>query len=610
MSDESEKIIRDLIDNAEEFTPTDEASDRQNSARRGDTRRRDRSQTEFLIQLASEATPFHAPDGTGYVDVDINGHRETWAIRSETCRDWLSQLFFEETARAPSPEALKSALDSLGAQAKFKGAERKAYVRVARDDGNVYLDLGNKDWQAVEITHEGWSVIDRPPVRFRRPAGMMPLPIPSERGSIKTLAPFLNVRTKSDFVLVVAYLLTALRGRGPYWVMGVSGEQGSSKTTFTKIVRSIIDPHEAPLRSLPRDERDFFIAAANGHVLAFDNVSELKPWQSDVLCRIATGGSQGTRRLYTDQDEALISAQNPAILNGIEEVVERQDLVDRVLRLVLDSISDDRRLPEDEFWPRFNEELPGILGALLDAMVCGLKNYPKIAPKGLGRMADCCKFVMACEPALWPIGTFEEAYRHNREEAVQLGIEAEPVAAAIVEMAIQKMPMQTMQTMQTIISDLTPAKELMIFAGTATELNKVLRGYGDEFVTKSRHWPKVSQALSGKLTRVAPTLREWGIRIERDFLGRKHSRMIYLYVNKERFMKRSSSKGEVRPEDEIREAEVEGPSDDHETASNASPEGAISSSASSADTPKASSLEQALRRGIVVRKPKPKKPTT
>jgi hypothetical protein len=86
--------------------------------------------------------------------------------------------------------------------------------------------------------------------------------------------------------------------------------------------------------------------------------------------------------------------------------------------------------------------------------------------------------------------------------------------------------------------------------------------------------------------------------------------MIYLYVNKERFMKRSSSKGEVRPEDEIREAEVEGPSDDHETASNASPEGAISSSASSADTPKASSLEQALRRGIVVRKPKPKKPTT
>jgi hypothetical protein len=38
-------------------------------------------------------------------------------------------------------------------------------------------------------------------------------------------------------------------------------------------LRSLLDPNTAPLRALPREDRDLFIAANNGHVLAFDNVS-------------------------------------------------------------------------------------------------------------------------------------------------------------------------------------------------------------------------------------------------------------------------------------------------------------------------------------------------
>jgi hypothetical protein len=33
----------------------------------------------------------------------------------------------------------------------------------------------------------------------------------------------------------------------------------------------------APVRALPRDERELFIAASNGDVLAFDNLSGLPP---------------------------------------------------------------------------------------------------------------------------------------------------------------------------------------------------------------------------------------------------------------------------------------------------------------------------------------------
>jgi hypothetical protein len=42
-------------------------------------------------------------------------------------------------------------------------------------------------------------------------------------------------------------------------------------------------------RAIPQG-RDLFIAATNGHLLTFDNVSGLPAWISDTLCRLATGG--------------------------------------------------------------------------------------------------------------------------------------------------------------------------------------------------------------------------------------------------------------------------------------------------------------------------------
>jgi hypothetical protein len=68
-----------------------------------------------------------------------------------------------------------------------------------------------------------------PPVRFRRAAGMLPLPIPQRGGSLEALGPFLNVADRSGFVLAVAWLLAALRPGGPYPLLAVSGEHGSSQ---------------------------------------------------------------------------------------------------------------------------------------------------------------------------------------------------------------------------------------------------------------------------------------------------------------------------------------------------------------------------------------------
>jgi len=376
-------------------------------------------------------------------------------------------------------------------------------------NGALYLDLGDETWRAVEIDATGWRVIDNPPVRFRRASGMQPLPIPVSGGSIATLRSFLNVKSETDFVLVVAWALACLRSRGPYPVIVLSGEQGSAKSTFSAILRALLDPNTAPLRALPREDRDLFIAASNGHVLAFDNVSGLPAWISDTLCRLATGGGFAVRQLYTDQDEVLFDAARPVILNGIEDIVTRPDLADRAVFLTLEPIPEERRRPEAELWAAFEAERPRILGVLLDAVAEGLKRLPEIRLPKLPRMADFALWASACETAMWPTGTFWSAYCGNRDEAVEGVIDADPVAAAVRGF------MATTRT---------------VWTGNASNLLGALGEMVGERVTKSKAWPDSPRALAGRLRRAATFLRKIGIDIVFGREGRARTRTIRITV--------------------------------------------------------------------------------
>src|SRR5437660_3118351 len=135
---------------------------------------------------------------------------------------WLRQQYYERTWNAPSPAALNAALNVLEAQAEFDGPQRKVSVRLAEQDGLIYLDLADEFWRCIEIGANGWRIAEEPPVRFRRSAGMQPLPPPMRGGSIELLAPFLNLANENDFMLVVAWLLGALRAGGPYPVLAIA----------------------------------------------------------------------------------------------------------------------------------------------------------------------------------------------------------------------------------------------------------------------------------------------------------------------------------------------------------------------------------------------------
>jgi hypothetical protein len=447
---------------------------------------------------------FHTAIGTAFADIMTGGHRETWPIRSNRFRSFLRRSYYQATGAAASVAEIRSALDLLEARAQFDGPQRAVHVRIAEYGGRIYLDLADERWQAVEIGPEGWQVVEDPPVRFRRPAGMLDLPVPERGGSIETLNSFLNLTSQNDFVMIVAWLLAALRPSGPYPLLAISGEQGSAKTVLSKLLKALIDPNAAPVRSLSREERELMIASNNGYLLAFDNLSGLPHWLSDALCRLATGGSFAVRRLYTDDEEVLFEAARPIVLNGIEEVISRPDLGDRAIFLTLPPISEADRRPEAELWREFEVARPAILGALLDAVVHGLGNSHRVQCDRLPRMADFALWATACEEALWPAGTFARAYAGNRRTAIESLVEADPLATCVRRVM----------------------GEQATWTGTASDLLRMCAQSEREDIFLCPSWARNPRALAGRLRRAQTFLRMLNIEISFSRQGPSGTRMI------------------------------------------------------------------------------------
>jgi hypothetical protein len=478
------------------------------------------SDAQVLLALGDTADLFHTTDGKAFATVPVNGHPETFWLRSPSLRQWLVREFRREKNRPPSMDALAQALLALEAQAQLDGPTREVHIRVAEvvdpddlDNPAVYIDLADTERRAVRVTRQGWEVIDDPPVRFRRPRGMHPLPVPQTGGSLDDLRRFVNLPGKRRWRRFLAWLLAALRGRGPYPLLVVSGEQGSAKSALMQVARLLIDPHEIVDRSIPRDIRDLSIAANNSMVLSFDNVSFLPDWFSDALCRLSTGAAFATRELYSDSDEALFRAKRPVILTGIPDIATQGDLLDRSVLEHLPSIPEHKRKVETKFWNEFYACRPRLLGALLDCLVGGLNLAPEITESKLPRMADFALWGEAvCRATGEPAGAFLRSFRSNLREAAEIALDSSVVAGPI----------------QALVGE-GP------WTGEAQELMSMLPALADPDGTgagRGRSWPHTPRAMSGALRRIVPALRVHGITIE-FHRGKDHGKKRLITIRRE-----------------------------------------------------------------------------
>ncbi|MBS0212064.1 MAG: hypothetical protein JSR26_02645 [Proteobacteria bacterium] len=463
-----------------------------------DSEGKQRKQSDVLVDIGRRHYLFHDPDRKAYAGVG----RRVYAVDGRDYREVLVGEFYALTGKGTNRNAVGDAIATLASQAKFSGARHPVALRTGADGDNVVLFAG--DDRVLIVSAAGVQEAQDSPVRFRRTSGMLELPQVGNPDFAR-LWNFLNVRVDHR-PLVAGFMLAALRPCGPYPLLILEGEQGSGKSTATRILRRLIDPSTAPLRAPPGDVRDLLVGALNGWLLALDNLSYLTPQLSDALCRLATGGAISERALYTNTDEVLVEVQRPVIVNGIEDVATRPDLAERALHVELEVIED--RRSEAELWAAFDADAPAIFGALLQGLSASVRNLAQVNVGRLPRMADFAQWAAAgMEPLGFTADGFMACYRENLSVGLTAGIESSAIGRAAIDFVRQRHS----------------------WRGTATELLIELARIVDDSETRSQHWPKSPRGLAGALRRLAPSLRLAGVQVqtERDS-SRERSRIIRL----------------------------------------------------------------------------------
>jgi energy-coupling factor transporter ATP-binding protein EcfA2 len=452
------------------------------------------------VQLLNDAklqlTPWTTEDGRLFLDYTEAGVRRTLSIApSGYCdfRGWFSAFCVDTAGHLPNGDLSSAAQTYFSHWVRSSGQKVKDYIRVGGKLGDLYLDIGNDANDAWHISASGITKVPGGPthIRMLRGAGMLPLVEPDLSVPASEFPTLLKQFVAADddaIMLLIAWLLGCLRPEGPYPVLTISGEQGSGKSTILRLMRRIIDPHALDMRTPPEDQRDLQAMVRNSFVLAYDNVSHISNKMSDALCVISTGtGAQGGRALYTNAEESAVRVCRPVAMNGIPDVVERGDLVDRSIHVHLPRIDPKHRRDDSEFWDAFHANHAKLLGSLMNAALIATQNYGNVVLAEKPRMSAFAVWAVAAEKSFgWPEGRLMEVYKHNRSAAESHMLEFHGLASAMLRMMEKQ-------------------KE---FSGTYPDLI----GQLEMNIGPREKLPQTSHSFAAELRRIRPALERHGLR--------------------------------------------------------------------------------------------------
>lgn len=473
---------------------------------------RSRRQVSRLLRLIEDCgVEFFHSFRSPFAARRVDGHLRTWPVESVGFEQELRRIQWEANREALSETVLKEATATLAAKAIFGGDERSVFRRVAGLGDRILIDIGDESGRAIEVIASGWNVIHGHDVHFIREADDLPFPIPERGGSIEELRDFTNCASEADFLLYVGGVIAAFHPTGPFVLLYITGEQGSAKTTHSKLVADLADPRKAPLLMGAPNKKDLAVIGVGVRMVGFDNVSVVRPYLSDMLCQLLTGAGHRDRKLYSNTGQNVLEMKLPVHMNGIGNVITRPDLQDRTLVAELRPIAPDERRPDEDFWIDWKSARPRVFGALLDGISSALANYRSIKFDALPRMADCARWVEAAGRAYgWEHGSFIKAMEGGQAELAESALEGQPVLQELIELVTEKGEWKesSAKLLQTL------AARLQV-ADTALPTN----------------WPKQPDQLTKLLKRFEPDLRRRGIefRVTRK-PGGNRNREIHLWT--------------------------------------------------------------------------------
>lgn len=442
------------------------------------------SAADRLVRLALEQYRLGVSDDCEPFAVRLDGPNVALPIgKGSELRSKLAAEYQRRFGKAPAAAALADALAVLEGQAR-EGEPEPVAIRLAPHDGGIVLDLGSVDGAAVVIRSGSWEVVETSPVIFRRTALTGPLPVPERGGFLDDLRGLLNV-TDESWPLIRGWLVAAVVPDIPHPVLMLGGEQGTGKSSAARLLVGLFDPSPAPLRSQPRDQEAWALAAAGCWGVVIDNVSAIPEWLSDSLCKAVTGDGWIRRTLYTDRDLSVLSFRRVVVLTSIDAGALRGDLAERLLVADLERIDPSQRLTEAELHARYEAARPRLLGSLLDLVAAALDALPRVTTRELPRMADFARVLAALDLVDGTDGVALDLFSQQAGRLAHDVIESDPVAVATVSLA-EGSPDGWRGTAGELLGRITPERA-------------------------PHGWPKSPRGLAARLKRLRPALARIGV---------------------------------------------------------------------------------------------------
>lgn len=452
-----------------------------------------KTQAEIIIRLVQEKNTilFHDSVKDPYAAVMVKGHREVWAIDSGDFSLWLNSLYYSLKKKPAKKDSVQQAKEILKAKALFENTEAIPLdTRVAQSDNAFWYNLNNEDGEAVKITENGWEVVNNPPILFKRYRHQNCQYYPNKDGDIRRILKYINLQ--ENHTLFLCWIVSCFIPGFPHAMPIFFGEKGAAKTTTCVLLKKLIDPSSLETLTIQKSSRSLAINLQQHWFLPFDNVSHIDVETSDTLCRAITGGGIQQRRLYSDADDYIFTFQKCLALNGINNVANRPDLLDRAILIELRRIDESCRRELSDLTSKFEEDIPYILGGIFDTLAKAISIYPTVHLDNLPRMADFARWGYAIGQALGDLGNkFLDEYNANQETRNIEILNTDIVATLVVGFM----------------------KDKDLWSGLISELHNHLIEIAPQYgiSSKSKEFPSVPQILSRRLNNLQSNLKEAGI---------------------------------------------------------------------------------------------------
>ena len=394
-----------------------------------------RQQSVVLLNLIAGQNVglFLNENNEAYAEFVVNGHKEIHSVEGRDFALWAQRIFHQKTMRVLCREGLAQTVEVLTAETKFNNKERHTLAnRVARAEDAFVYDLTNENWSLVRITPKGWSVVENQSKLFCRYRHQVPQQTPQRGGDLTRIFQFINMPKFQ--ILFLCWLVSCYVPDIPHPMPIIYGEKGAAKSTACDLLKRLIDPSALGTLALSKDVRSLVVSLQQHYFLPFDNVSAISNETSDTLCRAITGGAIQQRKLHTNGEDYIFTFRRCLALNGIHNVANRSDLLDRSILFELERVSEDKRMELQAVYDAFEAERPFLLGAVFDTLAGAMQIYPNVKLERLPRMADFCRWGYAIAEALGGHGErFLQEYKYNQVIQNTEAINSDAVAFLIVE---------------------------------------------------------------------------------------------------------------------------------------------------------------------------------